>query len=85
MKESFERIDKLASELHAKKHETSEGGAYILLAMPKAHSEKMVDAMCGHPMEVLNLLSVSMATDPKFRQMAELAMQMSDVILRSKE
>lgn len=85
MKESFERIDKLASELHAKNHETSEGGAYILLAMPKAHSEKMVDAVCGHPMEVLNLLAVSMATDPQIRQLAELALQMSDVMLRNKQ
>lgn len=85
MKESFERIDKLAGELHAKKHETSEGGAYILLAIPKAHSETMVSAICGHPMEILSLLSASMATDPQLRQIAELALQMSDVMLRNKQ
>lgn len=85
MKESFERIDKLASELHAKKHETSEGGAYILIATPKAHSEKMVDACCGHPMEVLNLLVASMANDSRFRQLTVLALQMSDVMERNKQ
>lgn len=85
MKESFERIDKLAGELHAKNHETSEGGAYILLAMPKAHSEKTVDAMCGHPMEVLSLLAASMATDPQFKRLAVLALQMSDVMERNKQ
>jgi hypothetical protein len=44
-----------------------------------------VSAMCGHPMEVLNLLSASMATDPQLRQITELALQMSDVMLRNKQ
>lgn len=53
--------------------------------MPKAHSEKMIDAVCGHPMEVLGLLAASMATDPQFKQLTVLALQMSDVMERNKQ
>lgn len=85
MKESFEKIDKLAKELYEKKHDTSKGGAYIILALPEAHSERMIDAVCGHPLELMNLLAICMANDPKLKNLCKVAIGVSESFLGSDE